>query len=105
MLSDVPKTVSVIMTVRNDADGCAVTLASLAKQTQEPDEILLVSLFNPVGAIITDSVGIGTILDDDGPIISIADANVDENLGPLAFTLTLDQTVGSDVTVAASVPC
>lgn len=42
MLPDTPKTVSVIMTVRNDADGCALTLASLANQTQAPDEIVVV---------------------------------------------------------------
>ena len=34
--------VSVIMTVRNDAGGCAVTLASLAAQSRTPDEIVVV---------------------------------------------------------------
>ena len=36
------RTVSVIMTVKNDAAGCAVTLRSLAEQTRTPDEIILV---------------------------------------------------------------
>lgn len=36
------KTVTAIMTVRNDAAGCAVTLESLARQTRVPDEIVVV---------------------------------------------------------------
>ncbi len=34
--------VSVILTVRNDESGCAITLASLADQTNVPDEIVVV---------------------------------------------------------------
>jgi glycosyltransferase involved in cell wall biosynthesis len=34
--------VAVVMTVRNDADGCAVTLASLLEQVRRPDEIVVV---------------------------------------------------------------
>ncbi|MFQ5493984.1 MAG: glycosyltransferase [Phycisphaerae bacterium] len=37
-----PVSVSVIMTVRNDPVGCAVTLGSLARQTRPPDEIVVV---------------------------------------------------------------
>ncbi len=36
------KTVSVIMTVKNDAAGCAVTLDSLRNQTRSPNEIIVV---------------------------------------------------------------
>lgn len=32
----------------------------------EPDETLLVELSKPVGAVIADGIGVGTILDDDG---------------------------------------
>lgn len=36
------KTVTVVMTVKNDAVGCAVTLDSLAAQARLPDEIIIV---------------------------------------------------------------
>jgi len=36
------KTVSVIMTVKNEPTGCAVTLDSLLSQTRRPDEIIVV---------------------------------------------------------------
>ena len=36
------KTVSVIMTVKNDRAGCAVTLDSLRAQTRQPDQIIVV---------------------------------------------------------------
>lgn len=34
--------VAVIMTVKNDAPGCAMTMKSLLRQTREPDEIIVV---------------------------------------------------------------
>ena len=36
------KTVSVVMTVKNDAEGCAVSLDALMAQTRRPDEIVVV---------------------------------------------------------------
>lgn len=36
------KTVAVVMTVKNDPVGCAVTLSALAAQTRRPDEIIVV---------------------------------------------------------------
>lgn len=36
------RTVTVIMTVKNDANACAITLRSLAEQTRKPDEIVIV---------------------------------------------------------------
>ncbi len=35
-------TVSVVLTVRNDPQGCATVLSSLASQTRQPDEIIIV---------------------------------------------------------------
>jgi subtilisin-like proprotein convertase family protein len=37
---------------------------------QEPDERFFVNLSNPVGGVISDGQGIGTILDDDSPIVA-----------------------------------
>jgi len=41
-MSDKRRRVSVIMTVRNDDAGCAVTLDSLIAQTRQPDEMIVV---------------------------------------------------------------
>lgn len=45
------KTVSVIMTVKNDAPGCAVTLDSLTRQTRTPDEMIIVDAGSTDGTI------------------------------------------------------
>jgi len=61
----------------------------------EPDETFLVDLSNPVGALIGDGQGTGTILDDDLPGLVIGDATVVEgNSGTVAaiFTVTLSAT-------------
>ena len=60
----------------------------------EPDETVLVNLTNAVGATITDAQGVGTITNDDGPTLSIADAGFQEgNSGTktLTFTVSLSQ--------------
>ncbi len=36
------KSVSVVMTVKNESDGCALTLKSLSHQTRAPDEVIVV---------------------------------------------------------------
>lgn len=41
-MSHYARRVSVVMTVKNDARGCAVTLDSLTQQTRPPDEIVIV---------------------------------------------------------------
>ena len=60
----------------------------------EPDETVLVNLTNAVGATIIDAQGVGTITNDDGPTLSIADAGFQEgNSGTktLTFTVSLSQ--------------
>lgn len=41
-MNDRRPTASVVMTVRNDPDGCSVTLDSLISQTRRPDEMIVV---------------------------------------------------------------
>ncbi|MBX7185677.1 MAG: hypothetical protein K1Y01_11080 [Vicinamibacteria bacterium] len=69
----------------------------------EGDETFIVTLASPTGgAVIADDQGIGTILNDDGPIFSLTDATVTEgdSGSPTAvFTVVLSQTWTSSLTV------
>ncbi|MEM8828799.1 MAG: SdrD B-like domain-containing protein [Cyanobacteria bacterium P01_G01_bin.19] len=69
----------------------------------EPDETFNVNLSNPTNASISDSQGVGTILNDDGaPLFSINDVTIvegDSGTQTLEFTVTRT----GDTTVAATV--
>ena len=58
----------------------------------EPDETFSLTLSNPVNATVAKGVGLGTIVDDDHRIVSVADVTAQEGdvAGALTFTLTLD---------------
>jgi hypothetical protein len=67
----------------------------------EPNELLLVLLRQPTGATIWDSQGLGYVLNDDGPTLSVLDAGVVEgNAGSklMNVTVQLSQAAASDVT-------
>jgi serine protease len=69
--------------------------------TNESDETVLVNLSNVVGANVTDSQGVGTITNDDGPKLSVGDASITEgNSGTkvMTFTVSLSEVSGSAVT-------
>jgi Ca2+-binding RTX toxin-like protein len=84
--------------------------------THEPDEGFFINISNPTNAEISDSQGVGTILDNDGmPIITINDAQVIEgdagtesvdftvNLSnPSQSTITIDFTIADDTAIAGS---
>jgi predicted extracellular nuclease len=60
----------------------------------EPDETFVVNVTSVTGANVVDAQGTGTITNDDGPTLSIADAGFQEgNSGTrtLTFTVTLSQ--------------
>ena len=68
----------------------------------EADETYTVNLTNPSNATINGPQGIGTILDDDGPTLSIGSASVTEgNSGFVnaAFTVTLSAASAQDILV------
>jgi len=70
--------------------------------TVEPDEILFVTLANPVNANLGNTDGVGTIENDDAPVVSIDSPSVVEgNAGTadLVYTVSLDQPSTEDVTV------
>jgi hypothetical protein len=80
-----------------------VTIAGDA--TVEQNERVLMSLTGVSGASIYDSQGIGTILNDDGPTLSIADIDVVEGNGgtPAKATFTVKLSQAATVPVTYSI--
>jgi hypothetical protein len=70
----------------------------------EPTETFKVNLTNPVGASITDSEGVGTILDNDAALISISDVTKTEGARnkttAFTFTITLSRPFDQVVTMS-----
>ncbi|MCP5500948.1 MAG: hypothetical protein H7A25_13655 [Leptospiraceae bacterium] len=66
----------------------------------EADENFILNLSNPSSASISDSQGIGTILDNDSmPYLSIDSPSVSEATGSLTFTVSLSAASGQTITV------
>ncbi len=80
-----------------------ITVMSIEDSDPETDETFRVQLVDDPGARFTDSAAVGTITDDDGAVISIADAEpVTETEGatPSAtFTITMTPAQTAPVTV------
>ena len=80
-----------------------VTVNATGDTLDENNETFTVDLANAVASTIADGQGIGTIVDDDGPVsISVDDAAASEgNVGsaPLTFTVSLDYPSGKPVQV------
>src|SRR5439155_15954122 len=55
----------------------------------EPDETFTMTLTRPVNAALGTATATGTILDDDLPVLSIADAQVSEAGGTAQVTVSL----------------
>jgi hypothetical protein len=76
-----------------------VTIPVLGDTTDEPNETFQLVLSSAVNATSSQSPGIGTIVDDDGPVsVSIADAIGSEGQD-LTFLVTLSAPSGKTVTV------
>ncbi len=71
----------------------------------EPDELFTVSLTNAVNATYADATGVGTILNDDLPNLSIGDATLAEGQSGTTnaqFEVTLSESFAQTVTVMYS---
>ena len=69
-------------------------------ELDEANETFNFNLGSPTNATISDSTGLGTIIDDDTPpAVSIGDATIAEQAGDLNFTLTLSRTYPQAVSV------
>jgi hypothetical protein len=128
-LDDGPQVGNVTVDVRTLTDGTAIsgddytalaltTLTFLPHETSktisvpvrgdntdEADETFSVQLSNPTGAVIADDIGIGTIANDDPPVITIGDVTLTEGQNGTAlatFQLTLSRPSSSNVTVVAT---
>jgi hypothetical protein len=67
-----------------------VTVNVLVNTTVEPNEAFAVNLSGASGATIADGQGVGTILNDDGPLLRISDVSKAEgHAGMTAFTFTV----------------
>ncbi len=64
----------------------------------EGDETFELRLSNPVGGVITDGTGIGTITDTDRAI-SVDNVSVDESAGTATFTVTLASAAAAPLSV------
>jgi len=79
-----------------------ITVSVNGDNTHEPDETVLINLSTPVNASIIDTLGTGTINNDDSPSISINDVSIaEENAGTtnLSFTVSLSKPSAGTVTV------
>jgi uncharacterized protein (TIGR03437 family) len=60
----------------------------------EPNETFFVNVTNVTGASVGNGQGLGTIVNDDSPVLSINDSSANEgNSGPTTFTFTVASTV------------
>jgi|GEM_PF-993684 len=81
----------------------SVTVAVLGDTVVEPNESFTLNLSTPSGASILDGTGAGTILNDDGPTLSVTNSAVVEGTtgtpSNLAFNVVLSATSTQTITV------
>ncbi len=88
------------MTFTPGNDTQTITVAVNGDTIDEENETFFVNLSNAIGAVATESPGVGTITNDDGPpSVSVANSSGSEG-GNLLFTVSLSQVSGKMVTVA-----
>jgi len=87
------------LTFAVDETSRTITVPILEDPDIEVDETFTVTLSNAVGATLADASGIGTILDNDTPSLSIDDVTVDEAAGTAVFTVTRAGDTSPTVTV------
>lgn len=79
-----------------------ITVATTQDGNVEPDETFFVNLTGATNGNITDNQGVGTILNDDLPEASVADAGIVTEGGDAIFVVSLDQAPLADVDVTLS---
>ncbi|WP_166831109.1 Calx-beta domain-containing protein [Thalassoroseus pseudoceratinae] len=82
--------------------SATITVSVTADAIVEADETFFVDLANVQASgrdvTIDDGQGVGTILNDETATLSIDDVSADEAAGTMTFTVSLSQTVDTDVT-------
>lgn len=77
------------LTIPAGATSGSITVQTYEDTSLESSEVFYVDLSSPVGATIADSRGQVTILDDDGPTLTVSDATVEEGNTHANFTVSL----------------
>ncbi len=80
------------LTIPAGATSGSITVQTYEDSSVESSEVFYVDLSSAVGATIADSRGQVSILDDDGPTLTVSDATVTEPTGgnaQLSFTVSL----------------
>ncbi len=94
-----------VYTIPAGSLSTTITIVTGADTSVEQDEYLLVNLTNVSGnVVLLDGSGRATIQNDDSgkPNLSIADAAVNENSGSMAFTVSINYALASNITFTAS---
>ena len=88
------------LTIPMDSTSGVITVPITDDAISEGSEVFKMLLSNATGATISDSLGLGTILDNEAaPVLSIADASANEDAGTMAFTVTMSGISAQAVTV------
>ena len=88
------------LTIPIDSTSGVITVPITDDLISEGSEVFKMLLSGPSGASLTDSLGLGTILDNEAaPVLSIADASANEDAGTMAFTVTMSAISAQAVTV------
>lgn len=80
-----------------------ITVPVNGDEDVESNETFLVTIFNASQAQIIDDTGLGTILNDDGPVWSVTDVSVQEADSGVTNTVTFDLTISEVSTNTVSV--
>jgi hypothetical protein len=99
-LSDYAAVPATLLTFAPGQTSQTVTVNVTGNTTVEPNETFAVNLSAASGATIADGQGVGTILNDDGPVLRINDVSKAEgNSGTTPFTFTVTLSPASTVPV------
>src|SRR5690606_16193115 len=81
-----------------------ITITIVGDTEAEANETFNFVLSNPVGADLGDATGVGTIVDDDAPVLNIGNVSQSEGDAPgtMVFTVTLSKAASGVVTVKYS---
>jgi hypothetical protein len=86
------------LTVPAGVISFTVTVPTTGDTVDEPNETVPLTISNLANT--ASATGIGTILDNDPPAISINDVTVDESAGVATFTISLSSAATANVTVS-----
>lgn len=96
--------VSGFVTIPTGQTSATFTVPILDEALDEADETIILTLSNPIGAVLgaTTTTTITVVDNDAAPILSISNVTVNENNGTAVFAVTLNVPSGRDVAVTVN---